>query len=351
MPSVNDNFADAIEVVIETNGGTYTSPALTNTGNTTETSEPVVGASGNLSMWFKYLPIGSGTATFDTMLSTPITSTDSFMAIWTGTNFGDMVNVGSDDDGGGSAGGAAGTSRIADLAVTGGTTYWVQCAGYGFHQMNMVLRVVGPATVSAGPDGNVDAVPATASALVIPPVVSNTGDATVIAVPATASALVTPPSEVSGEAVVEGGSPATATAQAHAPLVTGSSEGTVNANVNAVAATASAQVLSPVVVGTSANANVDAVPATASATTHAPIVSNGIITLYPWSAVGESRQDNAMRRLRSAGFSGSLQDMQRAFLLDQFGGSASHSVADLQIQFAGLDQVYDVLPDSVLPGV
>lgn len=145
MPSVNDNFADAIEVTIATNGGTYTSPSLANTGNTTETNEPIVGSSGSLSMWFKYTPTSSGTATFDTQLTTAITSTDSYMAIWTGSALANLVNVGADDDGGGS-----GTSRIAGLSVTAGTTYWVQCAGYGNHQMNMVLRVTGPATSGGG---------------------------------------------------------------------------------------------------------------------------------------------------------------------------------------------------------
>jgi hypothetical protein len=145
VPSINDNFADAIEVEIATDGGTYTSPSLANTGNTTETNEPVVGSSGSLSMWFKYTPTSSGTATFDTQLTTAITSTDSYLAIWTGTALTNLVNVAADDDGGGS-----GTSRVAGLSVTSGTTYWVQCAGYGNHQMNMVLRVVGPATTGGG---------------------------------------------------------------------------------------------------------------------------------------------------------------------------------------------------------
>lgn len=150
MPSVNDNFADAIEVVIEADGGTYTSPPLANTGNTTEPGEPDVSASDALSMWFRYTPATSGTATFDTQLSTAITSTDTYMAIHTGADFASMVTVGSDDDGGG--GGA--TSRIADLPVTAGETYWVQIGAYGLAQINVVLRVVGPATTGAPPAGH-----------------------------------------------------------------------------------------------------------------------------------------------------------------------------------------------------
>lgn len=145
MPSVNDNFANAVEVTIATNGGTYTSPSYANTGNTTEAGEPAVSASADLSMWFKYTPASSGTATFDTQLTTAITNTDSYMAIWTGTALNNLVNVASNDDGGGNA-----TSLVSGLAVTGGTTYWVQLGGFGLAQMNMVLRVTGPATSGGG---------------------------------------------------------------------------------------------------------------------------------------------------------------------------------------------------------
>lgn len=146
MPSVNDNFADAIEVTIATAGGTYTSSAIANTGNTTEASEPAVSASADLSMWFKYTPSASGTADFDTMLSTAITNTDTYMAIWTGASLATLSLVNSDDDSGGAAGGATASSRIVGEAVTGGTTYWIQIGGFGFAQINVVLRVTGPAT-------------------------------------------------------------------------------------------------------------------------------------------------------------------------------------------------------------
>lgn len=141
MPSVNDNFADAIAVSIATSGGTYTSPAVDTAGNTTESGE-VGGSSKNVSAWWKYTPSSSGSATFDTQLSTPTGSgTDTVMAIYTGTNFGDMVEVASDDDSGGSA-----TSLISGLSVTSGTTYWIQVGGFGLMTMNVVLRVTGPAT-------------------------------------------------------------------------------------------------------------------------------------------------------------------------------------------------------------
>lgn len=318
MPSINDNFADAIEVVIETAGGTYTSASLDTNENTTEVGEPEQGASANVSAWWFYIPISSGTADFDTILSTPTGSgTDTYMAIWTGTNFGDMVLVASDDDSGGS-----GTSLINDLAVTADEPYWIQVGGFGLMTMNVVLRVTGPETVSS-PDGTVDAVPATATAEVLPPGVSggSVGGGSVSAVTATATAEALPPSSVSGETVVSGGGPATATAEALPPNVSG---------------------------GAAGDGQITAIPATASAEALAPTVSDGVIPDMT-IGTGESRQDNAMRRLRTEGYSGSLQDMQRAWLLDEYGGAANLSVADLQIQSAALDQVYDILPDDILP--
>lgn len=146
MPSINDNFADAIEVTIATDGGTYTSDSLDTSGNTTESGEPHVTASSNCSAWWSYTPANSGTATFDTRASTSNGgSTDNFMAIWTGTNFADMVLVASNDDSGGS-----GKALIEDMPVTGGTTYWPQIGGFGFATMNLVLEVTGPATTGGG---------------------------------------------------------------------------------------------------------------------------------------------------------------------------------------------------------
>lgn len=200
-----------------------------------------------------------------------------------------------------------------------------------------------PPVVSGG--NIVIAVPATATALALPPVVSGgvlTG--TVTAIPATADAAILSPI-VLGETVISGGGPATATALVLPPVV----EGNVvnpNGSVNAIPATATALVLPPVVLGiiVSPDYNVIAIPATATALAHAPMVWDGITP--PKS---ESIHDNAVRRLQAAGWTGSLQDMQRAFLLDAYGGSSKDSVADLQIHYASLDRVYYILPDDVLP--
>jgi hypothetical protein len=200
MPSINDDFADAIEVVINTNGGTYTSPPLDTDGNTTESGEPVVGSSANVSAWWKYTPTATGTATFDTELSTVTTTgTDTYMAIYTGTMLTDLVNVAADDD----SGSTTATSKITNLAVTSGTTYYIQVGGFGNQTMNLVMRVTGMNTVGA------------------------TGtDATItVPGPATATADAVAPATIVGESTVTGGGPATATAAAPAPTVSGTSGG------------------------------------------------------------------------------------------------------------------------------
>lgn len=145
--TTNDDFANAVAVDIATNGGTYTSPAVNTTGFAEEAGEPTISASKDRSAWWKYTPTSSGTATFDTQLSTTLgQGTDTVMAIWTGTALANLVNVASDDDGGGAT-----TSLISGLAVTAGTTYWIQVGGYGLQAMNVVVRVTGPATTAAAP--------------------------------------------------------------------------------------------------------------------------------------------------------------------------------------------------------
>lgn len=139
----NDNFADALEVVIPTNGGTYTSPLVNNSEFTTEVGEPDQSASDAKSAWWKYTPTSSGTASLDTALSTAITNTDTYVAIWTGTNFGDMVLLTFNDDGGPNA-----TSAITWEAQAG-VTYWIQCGAYGLANINYVMRVTGPAMPSS----------------------------------------------------------------------------------------------------------------------------------------------------------------------------------------------------------
>ncbi|QEM40913.1 MAG: hypothetical protein [Phage AS32] len=267
MPSVNDNFADAIEVQIATNGGTYTSPSLDTAGNTGEVGEPQI-AGWEVSAWWKYTPSSSGNATFDTQLSTPTTTgTDTYVAIHTGTALNNLVQVAADDDSGGSR-----TSLISNLAVTAGETYWIQVGGFGTQTMNLVLRVTGPASGTGGSGGNANAVPATASAQVIPPTVTGSSQgAEVAAVPATATAQAIPAASISGGTIVEGAGPATATAQVLLPTVTGES-GSTGGNANAVPAIATAITLAPAV---SAGSDIDAVPATAVAQSNLPAVSTG----------------------------------------------------------------------------
>jgi hypothetical protein len=138
----SDNFATATEVTIATDGGTYSEASVSNSTYTTESGEPNNGGSANRSAWWKYTPVTTGTATFDTQLTTPDGShTDTVLAIYTGTALDNLVLVASNDDGGGS-----GTSLITDQAVTSGTTYWCQVGAFGTAVMNYGFRVVGEAT-------------------------------------------------------------------------------------------------------------------------------------------------------------------------------------------------------------
>lgn len=293
----SNNFATATEVVITTDGGTFSESGVNNTTYNSEASEPNNGGSSVRSAWWKYTPVTTGTATFDTQLTTSNGShTNTVLAIYTGTALNNLVLVASNNDGGGSV-----TSLIPNQAVTAGVTYWCQVGAFGAAIMNYGFRVTGEATTGGG----------------------GGGDGNVTGVPASASASAIPPSSISAESVISGGGPATASAQALAPTVIG---------------------------GAGGDGNVVGVSATAIASAHSPNVSDG--NIVPGTiGQGESRADNAMRRLRIAGYSGSLHDMQREYLFDQFGGLDNYSVADLQIHSAGLDQVYDILPDSILPGV
>lgn len=146
----NDDFADAEPITIATDGGTYTSDPFPNKNATTETGEPSpTGSTSSLSRWWKYTPATTGTATFDTQLTVPgktSTSKDTIIAVYTGSAVNALTKLASDDDSGGS-----GTSRIASLAVTAGTTYYLQVNAYQGRDMDYVVRVTGPASSGGGP--------------------------------------------------------------------------------------------------------------------------------------------------------------------------------------------------------
>lgn len=146
--SNNDYFADAITVVIPTDGATYThSGTIHNLNLTMEVGEPyATGYNPTKTAWWKYTPATSGTITVST---TPTvhdpdagyTNTDTEMAIYTGSAVNALTKLASDSD---SVAGAR--SRISNLAVTAGTTYHIQVAAYNGNRMFYGLDATGPAS-------------------------------------------------------------------------------------------------------------------------------------------------------------------------------------------------------------
>lgn len=139
--ATNDNFTNAIPVYIDTAGGTYTSPSVSNVGFTVEAGEP---GAGGRSAWWVYKPDASGSAVFDTQLTTSpgAASTDTLLYLFTGTALTALTEITYDDESGG-----ANTSKIT-YTVTGATQYYIRVSTFNSSappDMNYVLRVVGPA--------------------------------------------------------------------------------------------------------------------------------------------------------------------------------------------------------------
>lgn len=177
----NDLFTDAIPVVIDTDGGIYTSDVVNNASYTMETGEPLYGVRYR-SAWWSYTPATSGNATFDTQLSTTAgNATDTYLFICTGTAVNALTQVAFDDDSGG-----GNTSAISNLAVTAGTTYYIQVTSYGDYPINLVLRVTGPATPVAGAIPSADADVSAAGTLTViysvPPADTEVSDSGALAV-------------------------------------------------------------------------------------------------------------------------------------------------------------------------
>lgn len=138
-------FASATPVVIPTDGGTYTSPSVSNSEYDLEPGE----AGGHVrSAWWVYEPLASGTATFDTQLGvgdTVIQVYQSLTGAETVAEIGANL-VGEDDESGGS------NSALLSLPVTSGDKFYIRVTGYNdFTSMSYVLRAVGPHTAVAPP--------------------------------------------------------------------------------------------------------------------------------------------------------------------------------------------------------
>ena len=116
----NNNFANAI--VIAAFSGPLTVTGY-NTNATKETGEPNhAGNVGGRSVWWKWTPTNSGSATIDTRGS----YFDTTLAIYTGTNFTNLTSVASSDD---ITDGVVQASTVT-LNVVGGTTYSIAVDGF-----------------------------------------------------------------------------------------------------------------------------------------------------------------------------------------------------------------------------
>lgn len=128
MPPVNDDFANATDLGSSTSGEV----TFDITGATTESGEP--GFSFGPTVWFKWTAPADARIRFDTS-TTPAPRWDSFIGLFTGTSFADLVEVGYNDDGTLQPGvvepDTFGTSTV-DQYVTAGTVYWIQIGSYDY---------------------------------------------------------------------------------------------------------------------------------------------------------------------------------------------------------------------------
>jgi subtilisin family serine protease len=123
----NDNFANA--QVISGNSGTVTG---SNVGATKEPGEPNhAGNAGGASVWYRWTPSTSGSATIDTIGS----NFDTLLAVYIGSAVNSLTLIASNDD----IGGGNLQSRVA-FAATAGTTYSIAVDGYGGATGNITLN-------------------------------------------------------------------------------------------------------------------------------------------------------------------------------------------------------------------
>ncbi len=128
----NDNFANAPALVFgnaaltfgsistQAAGGTTTG---TNVNATKQTGEPNhAGNAGGKSVWWKWTAPANGTVTFDTAGS----ALDTLLGFYIGTSVSALTERAQNDD----VVTGTTTSRIADIAVTGGTVYYIAVDGY-----------------------------------------------------------------------------------------------------------------------------------------------------------------------------------------------------------------------------
>ncbi|HEX8101983.1 MAG TPA: M6 family metalloprotease domain-containing protein [Solirubrobacteraceae bacterium] len=165
-PLAGNAFASPTAVT----SGAFTK-SLDTTNATTETGEPttctVTGTQTSVkygkTVWFKYTPATSGTATAETTGS----GFDTVLAAWQGGSLGTLANKACNDDDG-----TARQSKLS-LAVTGGQTYYFQVAGYQGTAPDaaagaLTFKLAGPASGTGGgtvPANDAFGTPAVAAAL------------------------------------------------------------------------------------------------------------------------------------------------------------------------------------------
>lgn len=130
----NDNFADATQI-----SGSPAAVTGTNRGATAEPAEPAHHGSPSGTVWYSWIADGSGTVSFHTCTS----DFDSVVAVYTGTTLSGLTQRGSDNNG--CSFGYARGARV-QLAVTGGTRYWIAVDGYFGDQGWFTLTLDGDVT-------------------------------------------------------------------------------------------------------------------------------------------------------------------------------------------------------------
>lgn len=117
---VNDSFAGGTPIVITAGS---TSINATNIDATREASEPAhAGNAGGRSVWFNFTP----TQTAAIRINTVDTSLDTLLAVYVGTDVGNLTLVGYNDD----CSNTCGQASSVDLMMVAGTTYHIAVDGY-----------------------------------------------------------------------------------------------------------------------------------------------------------------------------------------------------------------------------
>ena len=152
----NDNFVDAI--TLPGIGGVQT--GTDNNGATLEVGEPN-DSGGTETVWFKWTSPSDGNFTFFTNGSTETGGGewDSVVGLYTGAAVNLLTSIGGPQDGD--------VPETMTRAVTGGTTYFIQLAGWDHHiatNIKLTWKFVGPADIlTFGPGATVDSLVANAA--------------------------------------------------------------------------------------------------------------------------------------------------------------------------------------------